>query len=126
MATPKLADHPGKPLQAQNVEKRLLLAVITFTNGTGTATVSGDAGISVSDGGVGVFPLVFPACADADGSLQVMVYSPADTITKCWLTAVDFTAGTATLNTANTAGTQIDPASGDRLYVLVVGQPYSV
>ncbi len=125
MATPKLADHPGKPCKGQNTEKRVLVAVATFTDGTGTATVSGDAGISLADGGVGVFNLTYPAAADADVFIGVTVYSPADTITKAWLSALAATSGTATINTASTVGTQIDPASGDKLLICVVAQPYT-
>lgn len=125
MATLKASDYGAKPVKTLDKEKLVLSAVATFTNGTGTATVTGDPGIGLGDGGVGIFTLTYPALADAIVQVHVSVYSPADTITKCWLSAIDGTAGTATLNTAATAGTQADPASGDRLYILIVGAPFS-
>lgn len=126
MATLKVADYSGKPVQATGKEKRMLNALATFTNGTGANTVTGDSGISLAeDATVGVFVMTYPAFADAKVFIHVTVYSPADTISKCWLTAIDGTAGTATLNVASTVGTQIDPASGDRLYITIIGQPFS-
>jgi hypothetical protein len=122
-----LADKPGQPLKAQNVEKRLLVAVATFTDGAGASTVTGDSDITLADGGTGTFDLTFPASPDADGFVGVTVVSASATISKAWLSAVDFRAGTATINTAlNTAGTLVDPASGNQLLITIVAQPYTV
>lgn len=126
MATPKLADHPGKPCKSQNTEKRMLVDVATFGATSAVSSNSGDAGVTLAASGTGVFALTFPAAADADGFIGLTLVSPADTVTKVWLTAIDMKAGTATVNVANTLGTQIDPASGDKLLISVVGQPYSV
>lgn len=125
MTTKKLADYGARPVKTPNTEKWVALNVATFGATSAVSSNSGDAGVALAASGTGVFALTFPPCRDADGFIGLTLVSPADTVTKVWLTAVDMQAGTATVNVANTLGTQIDPASGDKLLILVVGQPYT-
>lgn len=85
-------------------------------------TLSGDTlALGCTRTGVGTFALTFPACVDytksgaiLDADIQL---SPTPTVAGCIITAIDFSAGTATLKTfLATPGTPVDPANGDRFW----------
>lgn len=94
--------------------------------GTGAPTVSGgDTNIGITRSTTGTYSITFPPCADRtltapilDAGIQV---SAAPTVAACRISAIDFSAGTATLITfLATPGTPVDPANGDKLWIEMV------
>lgn len=103
------------------IERRASVAI----GASGAATVTG-TGITCVKNTTGVYDVTFPAMAATSGvpfTLRVwIVQSAAVTVANAVIKAVSFTAGTAQFTTSlNTAGTPVEPASGDILAIEVVG-----
>lgn len=93
---------------------------------TGAPTVVGRSDlIAVTRSGTGTYTATFPQMAAQATSLGSfhprVVLSAAKTVGTCIVTALDLGAGTASFTTALTGGTAADPASGDILEIVIVG-----
>lgn len=125
MATLKLGDLGAHPCRTASKEKRVLRAYVTLTAGGAVSTSVLDEGLTITKNGVGTYDLTYPS--NIATTIHVMVYSPAGTVKGAYQTANVPPSGTATIKTwGESAGTiaVADPASGDALNILFVGQPY--
>jgi hypothetical protein len=89
------------------------------TAGTGYRS---PAGVTVANTGTGTFSVVFPACSSMV-MIPFVAKSATPTIFDVIPTAINPTAGTASLQTCNAAGSATNPASGDVIGILFVGIP---
>jgi hypothetical protein len=94
----------------------------TATGGAGVIvsplTAQDDPGMTVTRGGsAGLYLLTFPKSADALGSIDVHILSPAGTVKGWYGTVADFNAGTASIQLVNAAGAATDPAAADSFIV---------
>lgn len=110
------------PMKAAKRDRVELEARATITGGAGVVvtplTAQDDPGITITRGGsAGLYNLTFPASADALGSLDVCLISPAGTVKGWYCTAANFAAGTASIQTVNAAGAATDPAAADSFIV---------
>jgi hypothetical protein len=92
---------------------------------TGAPTLSGasSSGFGISRNSTGSYALTFPALPSGITSYvrAGVALSAATTVAQVVVTAYSATGGTATLITAlNTAGTPVDPANGDVLWIELV------
>ena len=115
-------DIGGYMLKAGNRDRLQLQARATIVGGTGIVvsplTFLDDPAITITRGGsAGLYLLTFPKGADAKGSLDVALISPARTVKSFYLAALDLAAGTASIQTSNAAGAATDPAAADSFIV---------
>jgi hypothetical protein len=89
----------------------------------GKSTGYDSNGFTCTKNNTGIYTLVFPKCRRA--FIQVTLYSPAKTVVGCVLTALDATAGTATVKTlaGSNAAAETEPASGDILFISLDLEP---
>lgn len=89
----------------------------------GKSTGYDSNGFTCTKSNTGIYALVFPKCRRA--FIQVTLYSPSKTVVGCVLTALDATAGTATLKTlaGSNAAAETEPASGDILFISLDLEP---
>jgi hypothetical protein len=109
------------PTRSLNKENITWWATVTF--GATSSVASQDApdpGIVATASTTGTFTLTFPKCTK--GVLRGNLYSPSLTVVSVIVTAVDYTAGTATIKTVAYGGAAADPGTGDVLYLSFEGQ----
>lgn len=75
-----------------------------------------DPGITFTRSSAGVYAVTFPACKKI--RLFGSVLSAALTVVGVVVTALDATAGTATITVVNGAGAATDPATGNKVSLL--------
>lgn len=80
-------------------------------------------GMTLVNGGAGVFNGTFPACLKAH--IVPSLLSVAATVTEVILTAISPTAGTFTIRTSK-AGVATNPASGDLIQIHIDGKTTAV
>jgi len=89
--------------------------VVTY-GASGAPTDSADhPSISTTRNSTGNYALKYPPCADFD--LDFCIISATQAVSNVVITALNTTAGTATIVTTNAAGTATDPASGDVIHL---------
>lgn len=115
-------DIAGYTLKSAKRDRLELEMRATVTGGAGVIvtplTASDDPIMSVTRGGsAGLYNLTFPASADALGTVDVCIISPAGTVKGWYCTAANFAAGTASIQTVNAAGAATDPAAADSLVI---------
>lgn len=117
-----MSDHAGDiPAYQFRCAKRDRVELeMVATIGASGAVVSpltsqDDPNMSVAHGATGIYNLTFPPAADAGGTLDVTIVSPAGTAKGFGTTAFAPNSGTATVVCNNGAGTATDPANGDVL-----------
>lgn len=77
-----------------------------------------DPGITIVRGAsAGLYTITFPKGADAQGSLDVALISPAGTVKSFYVVALDLAAGTASVQTSNAAGAATDPTVNDSFII---------
>lgn len=111
-------------LKSGKRDRLVMQARATITGGAGVVvaplTASDDPGITITRGGsAGLYLLTFPKSADALGSLNVLLLSPAGTVKGWYATVADFNAGTASIQLVNAAGASTDPAAADSFIVTI-------
>lgn len=79
-----------------------------------------EQGVTAVNAGAGLFTVTFPTCLDGN-IIPYIQQSAAATVTEAIFTAVNYKTGTATLRTSK-AGTAVNPASGDLIGFLLIGQ----
>lgn len=96
---------------------RVVLLLDVAIGGSGAATYDrqDDPGLTCAKNTTGVYDVTFPKSRAARITGQVM--SPLLTVTKIAVTAIDASAGTATVKTLDDAATATEPASGDKLWL---------
>ena len=119
MAAPTLSSSAG--LEA-SYQPRTVSAAWTYARDAVTYGASGaptDApdhpSIGTTRNSAGNYALKFPPCADFD--LDFCIISPALTVANVVMTALNPTAGTATIVVTNAAGAATDPANGDSIHL---------
>lgn len=121
--TINLADAPSVPYQAGAVGQEQVLCAGTFTIGAAgavSASVVDDPALTLgNDSGTGVHAITYPLCASA--KIKVQLVSASLTVSESTLTAISPTAGTASV-TLTKAGTPVQAASGNIIYVTVIGK----
>jgi hypothetical protein len=85
---------------------------ITFGASSITAQLPDDPAITFTRTGAGTYTLTFPAGIDVE-IYSTNILSPALTVNGSVLTAVNASAGTATMKITGGAGVATDPATGD-------------
>lgn len=117
-----LGDYAPAPMKAQGLNTVLSRAVVAI-GASGAATVDGDSGWTCTKNTTGTYDVTFPivsANARAVFVARVML-SAAATVAGSYTKALSFTAGTAQIITyLNTAGTPVEPANGDYLYLELI------
>jgi hypothetical protein len=119
-----LANTVQVPLRSNSAEKVLSGASIVCDGAGGvTSTTADDAKwTAVDGGGNGLLTVTFPAAATTTGNRPHLdLKSAASTVTEAIFTAIDPEAGTATVRTSK-AGTATDPASGDIIFIELLGK----
>lgn len=111
-------DYGGDPVRSPGPEKRILTADIVIGGGGAVSSIDGDAGISATHGAAGIYNVTFPPCADVKIGLSLL----SATVSLVRQTAKSATAGTAALIVENDAGADTDPASGDRITLILVAE----
>jgi hypothetical protein len=89
-------------------------------SGAATVNANSDPGFTCVKNTTGVYDVTFPKCPAA-GNPTIRAYvqlSAASTVSQANFIAVDFQAGTGQFKSAlNTAGTGVEPASGDIIVI---------
>jgi hypothetical protein len=114
-----LGDLSASPVAAATQWVVIAQADIPIGAAGAVGTIDGDTGITCVNSGTGTFNLTYPPCMKA--KFQLCLQSAAATVTEAILTAKSATAGTAALRTSK-AGTATNPANGDVITVLILGQ----
>jgi len=108
------------PNNALAVQDNLRIAALEINIGATGAVGSqifGPPGVTLTRTGTGTYTLVYPAALGV-AIVPYIAKSAAPTVFDASVTAKSATAGTATIVTANAAGTATDPANGDILGLL--------
>jgi len=108
------------PNNALAVQDNLRIAALEINIGATGAVGSqifGPPGVTLTRTGTGTYTLVYPAALGV-AIVPYIAKSAAPTVFDVSVTAKSATAGTATIVTANAAGTATDPANGDILGLL--------
>lgn len=108
------------PNNALAVQDNLRIAALEINIGATGAVGSqifGPPGVTLTRTGTGTYTLVYPAALGV-ALIPYIAKSAAPTVFDVSVTAKSATAGTATIVTANVAGTATDPANGDILGLL--------
>jgi|SRR6185436_9979241 len=117
-----LGDYDFTPLRAQGLNTVISRAVVAI-GASGAATVDGDRGWTCVKNATGIYDVTFPAVsanARAIFNARVML-SVSATVAGSYTKALSTTAGTAQIVTyLNTAGTPVEPASGDYLFLELI------
>lgn len=118
--TVKLGDVAKKPARHIQKEQRVCRMSILCNGSGGVTSVTADDPVCAAvDGGAnGDLDITFPAFPS--GQVFGQVYSPANTVGYFHLSALDITAGTATIITGKNT-TNTDPANLDRIYIQIYG-----
>jgi hypothetical protein len=113
---PVIGDKSQYPANA--LSAWVCIAMCEFPIGASGAvgTADGDSDMTLAKNATGVYDLTYPACPKA--IIKTGLKSAAATVTESILTAKSATAGTAQIRTSK-AGTAVEPASGDAIYVWV-------
>lgn len=104
----------------QVVQSDLRIAALEINIGATGAVGSqifGPPGVTLTRTGTGTYTIVYPAALGM-AIIPYIAKSAAPTVFDVSVTAKSATAGTATIVTANAAGTATDPANGDILGLL--------
>ena len=118
--TVNLADAPAFPVRTLGKEVVLSRCSIAVGGAGATTETADDAKWTAAAFNSGLSALTFPACPS--GRLRVAsIVSSGSTVTEGIFTAVDVTAGTATLRTSK-AGVATTPASGNTIIVELIGE----
>ncbi len=121
--TINLADAPSVPYQAGAVGQEQVLCAGTFTIGAAGAissSVVDDPALTLgADSGTGIHALTYPLCVSC--KIKVQLVSASLTVSEATVTAISATAGTATIKLTK-AGTGAQAASGNIIYVTVIGK----
>lgn len=118
-----LADKSAKPAKALSKEKWIAMCKATITTAGAVSSVSGDDGVSVAyASATGKYTVTYPACPNA---VVILSIAKSTTVDSAAGSAQTDSSGTATWYTYN-GGTAADPADGDILSVVVIGEPFSV
>lgn len=100
------------PARTGRGDRKLCNAIITIgAAGAVSSIVADDPAFTAANAGAGLFSLTFPKCVRA--YITALLVSPASTVKQVYLTALNASAGTATLGTSSGAGAATNPASGD-------------
>lgn len=134
MATPSTAggvlSEAISGLMRVNNPNTICLRAYVAIGASGAATVSQNGGgvgpITVVKNTTGVYDVTFPVFAAATTSLFGInahsIFSAAATVARAYVKAQAPTSGTAQIVTyLNTAGTPVEPASGDSFILEIVG-----
>lgn len=118
-----LADHKAVPMKTPRAEKWMICVDCPIGATGAVGTLDGDTlDFTVTRDSQGTYSITYPPCVKA--WVQVVAVSASPTIISTVCTARSATAGTATFETHNEAAAATDPANGDTLQFIIVGQPY--
>jgi hypothetical protein len=132
-----MSSHAGQAPNANKAKTASCRGVVVFrervaigTSGAATqaATVNGspgydDPGFTCTKNGTGTYDLTYPKGRRV--WIQLSLYSPSSTVVGWVITAMDATAGTATIKTlaGTNAAAATEPASGDLLLFTITVEP---
>lgn len=117
--TTHAADIPAYPVRAARRD----IVDIEFVQTIGAAGAVGaldsdDPAVTVAkNASAGTYDITFPKCPKA--RLHCTLESALGTVSQVYVAALSATAGTAQLVTRSGGGVATDPASGDKLHVLL-------
>jgi hypothetical protein len=120
-----VGDKSQYPVRATKHDAVYGWAVVDI-GASGAATVTTNCGITCVKNTTGVYDVTFPpfpaqATSHAYIGMRILK-SAATTVAQAGCLAYDLAAGTAQFKTAlNTAGTGVEPASGDQLLIEICG-----
>lgn len=117
-----LGDYDAFPLRAAGMNTVVSRCVVAI-GASGAATVDGDRGWTVTKNTTGVYDVVYPAVSANARAILIarVMLSPTPTVAGSYTKALALTSGTAQIVTyLNTAGTPVEPASGDYLYLELI------
>ena len=89
--------------------------VITYGASGAPTNAADHPSISTTRNSAGNYALKYPPCADMD--MEFTLISPSLTVANIVITALNTTAGTATIVITNAAGSATDPASDDVIHL---------
>lgn len=111
------ASHVKRSATVDTVSLHARVAI--GASGAATTSRNPDSDFTCAKNGTGTYDLTFPASKNA--WINLVLYSPALTVVTWVVTALDASAGTATIKTlaGTNAAAATEPASGDNLYFTI-------
>lgn len=122
-----LADIDQYEVRANTLRLTKWCCVVPIGGAGATGTLlQQPPGMTVTNTGTGTFDVaampVAQALSTGKSRPYFTLYSPANTVKECIMTASDFNAGTMSIITSK-AGTAANPASGDYILINFEGEP---